>query len=362
MATNLHNQPTRAAATFRSTRRYHRRGRFSGWVRVSPQGTRSSHVKVVTSVLLSLTLASCLSFQSAAVPPLPPDNQVPAAVTRPLAVDNPSFHMPTDVAVDSAGNVYVADGARDRIVILAPDGKLRSATTRPAGQRLRRPVGLTIDSKDRLWIADTDNHRLLVIQQFAEHLVQSIDLPPLDTKHPAVPTGIAVTPDLRRTYVTDNANHRLLLLDNATGRITPLGQSGPAIGQFQYPFKVACGTGGDVYVSEAIGARLQILTPEDRWAGAIGSWGVELGQFYRPKGVAVDATGRIYVSDSTLNVVQVFDPRGRVIGCLTDPDGRRLRFEHPMGMTFDRTGRLYVVELAANRVAVVTLAGRKDSP
>jgi DNA-binding beta-propeller fold protein YncE len=267
------------------------------------------------------------------------------------------------VAVDSKQNVYIADGARDRIVVLTPAGKLHHATTRPAGQPLKRPVGLAIDAKDRLWIADTDGHRLLVLEQMAQRLAETIDLPPLDEKHPASPTGLTVTPDLNRTYIADNANHRLLIRDNASGRITPLGQGGTAVGEFQYPFKVACGSSGDVYASEAIVARLQILTAEDRWAGPIGSWGVEIGQFYRPKGIAVDIGGRIYVSDSTLNVVQVFDARGRVVGCLSDDGGRPLRFAHPMGMAFDRAGQLYVVELAASRVAVVTLGGgRKDSP
>ena len=311
----------------------------------------------IALVALLLSAASLM-----AVAPLPETYQVPATVSRVLAGENPALHMPTDVAVNSNGNVYIADGARDRVVILSNEGKQRLATTRPAGQALKRPVGLTVDAKDRLWVADTGNHRLMVLDQLAERLIEKIDLPALDDAHRAAPTGITVTSDLKRTYVVDNANHRLLIRDNVSGEIIALGQGGTAVGQFQYPFKVACGLAGDVYISEAIGARLQVLTKEDRWAGPIGSWGVEIGQFYRPKGVAVDAGGRIFVSDSTMNVVQVFDARGRVVGCLSDTDGRPLRFAHPMGMTFDRNGRLYVVELAANRVAVVTLGGRKDSP
>jgi DNA-binding beta-propeller fold protein YncE len=315
----------------------------------------------VHSLAVSVVIA-LLAGSARAVPPLPEGNRVPATVTHTMTVADPGFHMPTGVAVDSRGDVYVADGARDRLVALSGNGKVKLATTRPAGQALTRPVGVTVDSKDRVWVADTGGHRLVVLSAGAAELVETIELPAVDERHPAGPTGLAVTADLARTYVADNPNHRLLVRENASGRITLLGRAGSAVGQFQYPFEVACGTGGDVYVSEAIGARLQILTAEDRWAGAIGSWGVELGQFYRPKGVAVDAGGRIYVGDSTLNVVQVFDVRGRVVGCLTGVDGRPLRFEHPMGMAFDLSGRLYVVELAANRVAVVALGGRGDSP
>jgi tripartite motif-containing protein 71 len=318
---------------------------------------------MTTSIrILAAAITLILTTAVLAVAPLPPANRIPATIRSTLATDNPALHMPTDVAIDSHDNVYIADGARDRLVLLKPDGKLRAATTQPAGQSLKRPVGLAIDSGDRLWIADTDNHRLLILSTLAEKLIETIPLPALDANHLASPTGIAITPDLKRTYIADNANHRLLIRDNATRRITTMGQSGKAIGQFEYPFKTACGAGGDVYIVEAIGARLQILSAQDHWAGAIGSWGVTLGQFYRPKGIAVDSTGRIFVGDSTTNVIQVFDPRGRVIGCLTRPDGTPLRFEHPMGMAFDRAGRLYVTELAANRIAVVILDTPKDSP
>jgi sugar lactone lactonase YvrE len=126
-----------------------------------------------------MVLALTASFATA-VQPLPESNRIPAAVTATLSVDNPAFHMPTDVAVDSQGDVYVADGARDRLVVLTPDGRLRSATTRPAGRALKRPVGLAIDAKDRLWIADTGGHRLIVLDRTAGQLVETIDLPPLD--------------------------------------------------------------------------------------------------------------------------------------------------------------------------------------
>jgi sugar lactone lactonase YvrE len=110
-----------------------------------------------------------------------------------------------------------------------------------------------------------------------------------------------------------------------------------------------------VYITEAIGARVQAISPANRWAGGISSFGVELGQLYRPKGIAIDGKGRLFVSDSTLQVVQAFDSSGAIEGVLTDEQHRPLRFEHPMGMCFDSAGKLYVVELKANRVAVVSL-------
>ena len=304
-------------------------------------------------------LVALASPCASAVPPLPDDKRVPAAVITTLSTENPAFHMPTDVAVDSKGNVFVADGARDRVVTFGPDHKLKSATTQPAKQPLRRPVGVTVDFKDNLWIADTANHRVLVIGPDG-NLVANVALPKTAAGKDADPTDVAITPDGGRAYVVDNPNHQVFVRDNDIGQWSVLGRRGSAVGQFEFPFMAAVGNNNDVLVTEAIGSRVQLITRDDRWAGVIGSWGVELGQFHRPKGIATDKAGRIFVSDSTLNVIQVFDPRGRVQGVLTDRDGRPLYFKHPMGMAFDAKGRLCVVELSANRVAIVSWEPRKE--
>lgn len=314
-----------------------------------------------------LTVAAMAVFMlgswALAVAPLPADRRIPASVTSYVDPEvTPRLHMPTDVAVDSTGTVYIADGARDRIVTVEADGKkVRAATTQPAGQILKRPVGVSVDAADNLWIADTDNGRLVVLSKTGQ-LVQTIDLPKTEAGKPSGPTDVAVTPDGKRLYVVDNLNHRILQRDaaDAAAPWKVQGKQGQAVGQFYHPFMVAIGNASDVLITEAMGSRVQVITAQDRWAGAIGTWGIELGQLYRPKGIAADARGRIYVSDSLVRVIQVFDARGRIIGALTGDDGRPLYFEHPMGLCFDKAGKLYVTELRANRIAVVTLKAQED--
>jgi len=298
--------------------------------------------------LIAITTAS-------AIEPVPASSRIPAAIAGTLtAPANSPMHMPTDVALDSSGRAYVADGANDRIMAFRPDGSFDRAITAVGEMKLNRPVGLHVDTGDRLWIADSGNGRLLVAGPDGR-LITRIDVPAPDRGRAFEPTDIVVTPDGRRAYFPDNDNHRLGVRDNENGTITFLGRFGEGLGQFRWPFMVAIAPDGYVYITEAIGARAQRLSPADRWAGQVGRWGVELGQLYRPKGIVVDARGRPYISDSTMGVVQVFGPRGGVVGVLTDSTGRPLKFQHPMGMTFDARGRLYLVELEANRVAIVNL-------
>ena len=303
-------------------------------------------------VLLTTMVVATAPGAAAAIPP---DKQIPASVVRTISApaDNPLV-MPTDVAIDPKGAVYIADGVNDRIVCLGPDGQLKSELRGPADSPLSRPVAVALDAAGAVWIADTGNQRLLVLAPDAGNY-RAIDLPPGINNKPANPTGLAVRSDGAKTYLADCDNHRVLVLDNARQQWTALGAWGTALGQFRWPFMLAIGADNYVQVTESVGARVQQISPDNLWAGQMGRFGVALGDLHRPKGVAVDSAGRIFVGDSTLGVIQVFSPRGSIRGVLSDDAGLPLRLQHPMGMRFDAKGLLYVVELAANRVAVITL-------
>ena len=308
----------------------------------------------VRLVLASVWAAAWSASVSAGVV-VPPALRIEAEVRQVLqAPAELPMHMPTDVAVDAAGRVYVADGTNDRIVCFAPAGQVDGIITEGQGRTLKQPVGVSVDAQGRVWIADTGNGRVLIIASNGQS-TESVSLPVPSGADRTDPTDVAVTPDGTRAYVVDNDNHRLVVRDNATGQWTVLGGKGRGLGRFQWPFMVCVGAEGYVYVAEAINARVQRITADDRWAGAIGRWGVEAGRLYRPKGVTADRKGTLYVSDSTLGVIQAFGARGALEGVLTDGTGVPLRFDHPMGMCFDGDGRLFVVELGADRVAVMTI-------
>jgi DNA-binding beta-propeller fold protein YncE len=297
-----------------------------------------------------------------AAAPIPPQNRLPATVTRTITAPaaNP-LTMPTDVAVDSAGHVYVADGVNDRIVRFSPRGEVDTVLRGPDDSPFSKPIGIATDTSGSLWVSDTGNHRLVVCSADGG-TQQIIQLPAAAPDKPADPTGLVVRADSLRTYVADCGNHRILVRDNRTGQWTLLGEWGISLGQFRWPFMLCMGEENHVLICESIGARIQQISSANRWGGQISHFGVALGDLYRPKGVAADSAGRIFVDDSTLGVIQAFDPDGNVLGVLTDDAGQPLRFDHPMGMHFDSAGFLYVVELGANRVAVVSLKQTVKGP
>ena len=302
--------------------------------------------RTVAALCLSLVFPALL-----AAAPIPPDKAIVAKVEMRIEMPagQPPMHMPNAVAVDSHGAVFVSDGADNRIVRFGPKGEFGKIIE--AG--FNQPDGIFVDRSDKLWIADAGNHRIVCTDGDGT-VLDTIALPANKDK-PAKPTDVLLTPDGSRMYVVDNDNHRLLIRYLKAGTWTVMGSAGNALGQFQYPFMIAIGEENYVYITEAVGGRAQMLSPNDRWAGQVSRWGVELGQVYRPKGIATNARGQVFISDSTLRVVQVFSARGLPEGVLTDDQHQPLRFEHPMGMRFDASGKLYVVELKANRVAVLSL-------
>jgi DNA-binding beta-propeller fold protein YncE len=170
------------------------------------------------------------------------------------------FEMPTDVAVDRQGNIYVSEtGGNDRISKFdAKFNYIQSFGGADDGAAATsRPVGLTIDRDDTLWVADAVNHRLL---RFS-----------LDGK-----------------------------------LLATIGSIGSQLGQFRYPYDTALMPDGTLIVAEYGNNRLQQVTRDGKSLRTWGQAGWQIGQLGYPWGVAV-TKGRVYVVDSGNNRVQVID-------------------------------------------------------
>jgi sugar lactone lactonase YvrE len=262
--------------------------------------------------------------------------------------------MPTDVAVNGNGLVYVVDSGRHRVKIFDaagnPDGALGSEGD-GEGQ-LSGPVGIDIDSKGTVYVADKNNKRLQVFK--ADGSFQR-SLPVDDAGSAAVPVDVAVSAKGRTLYVTTNDTHKVVALNTRGKFENAWGGEGEEPGQFQYPATVAVDGADNVFVVDVINARVQVFDKEGAPTAQHGKYGANPGTFIRPKGVAVDGGGRIYVSDSYLGVVQVLGPDGAFIGAL-GVDGEAVRFEAPTGLAIAGS-RLYVTDMLAGTVLAFDVEG-----
>ena len=275
-----------------------------------------------------------------------------------IAPESDSFKQPSDVKVDTAGNIYILDGVNNRVVVFNRKGRYLYKFGKGGYDKgeFNFPLGITLDKKQRIYVADAGNHRVEVFTKKGRYLF-AVEFKDIKSQKPPDPVAVAVDDKRELLYIVDNDNHRLYTYDLAKGRISNvLGKMSMKDDGFRWPFSIARDREGYLYIVDVINTRVRVVSPDGRFTIDIGGWGVDRGQFFRPKGVALDSRGRVYVSDSYLGVIQVFSKEGKFLSILGDKKtGKRINFNTPTRLFVDKKERLYVVEMFANKVSVYKL-------
>jgi len=240
------------------------------------------------------------------------------------------FNGPIGVAVDGTGNVYVGDFFNSTIRKITPDGVVTtlagtagvsgSADGTGSAARFYLPTGVAVDGTGNVYVADQANHTIRKITPagVVTTLVGTAGASgSADGTGSAArfhhPAGMAVD-GTGNVYVTDSTNHTIRKITPA-GVVTTLagtaGASGSADGtgsaaRFWQPYGVAVDGAGDVYVADDLNHTIRKITPAGvvtTLAGTAGASGSADGtgsaaRFYRPNGVAVDGTGGVYGADT----------------------------------------------------------------
>jgi uncharacterized protein (TIGR03437 family) len=246
------------------------------------------------------------------------------------------LHAPYGIAIDAAGNLYIADLGNARVRRVSPDGIIQTIAG-GAPLALDSPRGIALDPAGGLYIAD-----------FGANLVYYLDpagsLETMDT-HEALdhPAALALGGD-GALYVADSGNHRVL-------KVTAQGTQ--AVAQVAAPTGLAVDAGGALYVADAFGAQILRL-PESGAPTFLAGSG---------RAVAVGADGGVYASDGQ-QVRRYFSGGGSAMaaggGNRAYGDGGpaiQARLNRPAGLALDRDGNLYIADEGNHRVRRVARDG-----
>lgn len=139
------------------------------------------------------------------------------------------FNGPTDAAVDSAGNVFVADSMNKRVVKYGPTGQLIGVF---ATGLFERPLSIAVDASDRLYVADAGNH--VIFRYLSTGALQAtFGGPGSGSGQFSVPRGVAVDAG-GNIYVVDSGNSRVQKLAGDGTFIAAWGTKGTGNGEFDF--------------------------------------------------------------------------------------------------------------------------------
>jgi sugar lactone lactonase YvrE len=219
---------------------------------------------------------------------------------------------PKGMCRDRAGNIVVLEPHYSRVNHYRPDGSLAlqwGAHGTNAGE-LAFPRAVAVNSRGEIFASEYGLTER--VQQFAADggkLIRSIGHAGGDTGEFNRPEGLGIDAQ-DRLYVADSCNHRIEVFSPNGEFIRAHGSAGSGRGEMSYPYDVRVDAEGRQYVCEFGNSRIQIFDANDRPIEILGGAGGGAGEFNNPWGLALDSRGNLYVADSMNHRIQKFIRRG----------------------------------------------------
>jgi sugar lactone lactonase YvrE len=305
---------------------------------------------------------------------------------------------PWGVAVDSAGSLYIADAGNNRIRKVS-----NGVVTTAAGNgeeygfigdngsaisaELNYPSGVAVDAAGNIYIADTSNNR---IRKVSNGVITTVagsetvgfighrgDGGPATAATLNQPSGVALD-SAANLYIADTVNQRIRKVSNGVittvagnGALGFSGDNGPATSAtLDYPEGIAVDSAGNLYIADDLNNRIRkvangvittvVGTGTGGFSGDNGS--ATSAELYGPFGVAVDSTGNLYIADTANERIRKVSN-----GVITTVAGNgALGFggdggpatsaylNQPLGVTVDSSGNVYIADTYNDRVRILT--------
>jgi len=305
-----------------------------------------------------------------------------------------SFNQPTGIAVDAAGNIYVSDygdnlirkiSAAGIVSTIAGNGNQGSLNGLDTASSFNGPTALALDAAGNIYVADDNNNMVRkistngMVSTYAGSDSTGLINGPAANSALFGPTGVAVDGS-GNVYIADAGNNIIRMVNTSdvvstyAGSTNEAATNGPLLSaSFNNPTGLAIDGSGNIFVADMLDGMIREISPSTGTVTTLAGSGDTTASvngtgtaasFYFPNSLAVDASDNIYVTEYATNLIRKVDPTGVVTTFAgngaagqADSTGTSASFNGPSGIAVDKSGNLYVADTYNNVIRKITPAG-----
>jgi sugar lactone lactonase YvrE len=313
-----------------------------------------------------------------------------------IAATTSKLNFPTGLTVDGSGNIIIADRDNFRVRKVSPAGIIATIAgigipsyfgdNGPAtGAILNEPSAVAIDAAGNIFIADQYNHVIRkintsgVIARFAGSASNGFsgDMGQATASQLSYPSGVAVDPG-GNVYIADYTNSRIRKV-NTSGIISTIagkntegysGDGGAATAaELNHPYAVMADATGNVFFSDCGNNCVRKISPSGIITTIAGNGNpafsgdggpATAARLCSPKSILKDAGGNIYIADSGSSRIRRINPSGIITtfaGGFGDGGPATANSLNPLGLMADVAGNIFVSDADNMRTCRISTSG-----
>ena len=230
------------------------------------------------------------------------------------------------------GHLYICDTDLNAV----QDWDLTSGKAKRIGTRgdavLAKPVAVAVGEDGHVCVADTERAEVVIYNATGRYAGR-IKPPDRDDYRP-----VALALRDGRLYVADVASHQIDVFATANGEhLESFGKIGSAPGKFYFPMGLATGAEGQLFVSDMLNSRVQVLDAEHQPLLTMGRPGNRYGDMGKPRNLDIGPDGTLFIADSVFAHVHLFNEQGQLLLLIGGPNDGPGSTPMPVGVTVARS-------------------------